>query len=41
MSVVAQIAQYMFRAAERPFGVDDPVATEQHSQPRGEGTRLG
>ena len=31
----------MFRAAEGPFGVDDPVVTGQHSQPRGEGTWLG
>jgi hypothetical protein len=26
-----EIAQYMFRAAERPLGVDDPVVAEQHS----------
>ena len=31
MSVVAEIAQYMFRASERPLGVDDPVVAEQHS----------
>jgi len=41
MSVVAQIAQYMFRAAERPFGVDDPVVAEQHSQPGCVGSRSG
>ncbi len=29
MGVGAEIAQHMFRPAERPFGVDDPVVTEQ------------
>jgi len=41
MSVVAEIAQYMFRAAERPLGVDDPVVAEQHSYPGCEGSRSG
>ena len=29
VGVCAEIAQYMFWAAERLFGVDDPVVTEQ------------
>ena len=29
MGVGAEIAQHMFRSAERPFGVDDPVVAEQ------------
>ena len=37
MSVSAEIAQHVFWPAERPFGVDDPVVTEQYPQPRGEG----
>lgn len=28
MGVGAKIAQYMFRAAERRFGIDDPVVAE-------------
>ncbi len=40
MSVSTEIAQYMFRAAERPFCVDDPVVTEQYPQPGGESARL-
>jgi hypothetical protein len=31
----------MFRTAEGPLGVDDPVVAEQHSQPGSEGARLG
>ncbi len=40
MGVGAEIAQHMFRPAERPLGVDDPVVTEQYPQPRGEGARF-
>ena len=40
MGVGAEIAQHMFRPAERPFGVDDPVVTEQYPQPGGEGARF-
>ncbi len=29
VGVCAEIAQHMFWPAERPFGVDDPVVTEQ------------
>jgi hypothetical protein len=41
MSVSAEIAQHMFWPAERRFGVDNPVVTEQYPQPRGEGARFG
>ena len=40
MGVGAEIAEYMFRAAERPLGVDDPVVAEQYTQPGGEGARI-
>jgi len=30
MGVGAEIAQHMFRAAERRLGVDDPVVSEQY-----------
>ena len=40
MSVSAEIAQHVFWATEGPFGVDNPVVTEQHSQPGGEGARF-
>ncbi len=40
MSVSAEIAQHVFWPAERPFGVDDPVVTEQYPQPCGEGARF-
>jgi hypothetical protein len=40
MGVGAEIAQDMFRAAEGPFGVNDPVVVEQHPQPSSEGARL-
>jgi hypothetical protein len=40
MSVGAEIAQHMFRAAEGRRGVDDPVMTEQHAQPCGKGAWL-
>src|SRR5579872_1613479 len=30
VGVSAEIAQHMFRPAEGPFGVDDPVMTEQY-----------
>ena len=41
MSVCAEIAQHMFRSAERLLGVDDPVVAEQHPQPGSEGARFG
>ena len=41
MSVSTEIAQHMFWPAERRFGVDNPVVTEQYPQPRGEGARFG
>jgi len=41
MGVGAEIAQHMFRSAEGPLGVDDPVVAEQHSQPGGEGAWFG
>ena len=37
MSVCAEITQHMFRSAEGPLGVDDPVVAEQHAQPCSEG----
>jgi len=40
MSVGTKIAQHVFWPAERPFGVDDPVVTEQYPQPCGEGARF-
>ena len=40
MGVGAEIAQHVFWPAERPFGVDDPVVTEQYPQPGGEGARF-
>ncbi len=41
MGVGAEIAQHMFRTAEGPLRVDDPVVAEQHSQPGSKGARLG
>ena len=40
VGVGTEIAQRVFWPAERPFGVDDPVVTEQNPQPRGEGARF-
>ena len=40
MGIVAEIAQRMFRAAEGPFGVHDPVVTEQQPKPGCEGSGL-
>jgi len=40
VGVSAEIAQHVFWPAERPFGVDDPVVTEQYPQLRGEGARF-
>lgn len=40
VGVCAEISQHMFWPAERPFGVNDPVVTEQYPQPRGEGARF-
>jgi hypothetical protein len=41
MGVGTEIAQSMFRAAEGPLGVDDPVVTEQNSEPCSEAAWLG
>src|SRR5580704_11225763 len=41
MGVGAKIAQHMFRTAEGPLGVDNPVVAEQYSQPGRECARLG
>jgi len=40
MGISVEIAQGMFRSAEGPLGVDDPVVTEQDSEPRGEAAWL-
>ena len=40
MSISAEIAQHMFWPAERRFGVDNPVVTEQYPQPCGECARF-
>ena len=40
VGVGAEIAQHMFRPAERRFGVDDPVVAEQEPEPGGEGARF-
>jgi len=40
MGVCAEIAQHMFRSAEGPFRIDNPVVAEQHAQPRCEGAWL-
>ena len=36
MGIRAEVAQGMFRSAEGPLGVDDPVVAEQDSEPGGE-----
>lgn len=41
MGIRAQVAQRVLRAAEGPLGVDDPVVTEQDSEPGGEAAWLG
>jgi hypothetical protein len=41
MSISAEIAHHMFRAAEWRLAVDDPVVAEQYSQPGRECARLG
>ena len=41
VSVVSEITQHVFRSTEWRFGVDDPVLSEQHSQPGREGLRIG
>ncbi len=41
MGVGAKVAQCVFRSAEGPLGVDDPVVTEQDSEPGGEAAWLG
>ena len=40
MGVGAEIAQHMFRPAERPLGVDDPVVSKQDPKPGSEGARF-
>ena len=40
MGVSAEIAQGMFRSAEGTLGVDDPVVTEEDSEPGGEAAWL-
>ena len=40
MGIGAQIAQHMFRPAERPLGVDDPVVAKQDPKPSCEGARF-
>ena len=40
VGVAAEIAQRVFRSAEGRLGIDDPIVTEQRSQPGGEGSRL-
>ena len=39
MGVPAQIAQNVFRATERAFGIDHPIGAKQRTQPSGEGAR--
>jgi hypothetical protein len=41
MGVAAEIVEHLLRAAERPFGVDNPVGLAQWSQMRRERCRLG
>ena len=41
MGVSAEIAQGVLRAAEGSLGIDDPVVTEQDSEPGGEAAWLG
>ena len=36
VGIRAEVAQSVFRSAEGPLGVDDPVAAEQDSEPGGE-----
>ena len=40
VGVAAEIAQRVLRSAEGRLGIDDPVVTEQGSEPRGEGPRF-
>jgi hypothetical protein len=41
MGVSTEVAQGMFRSTEGAFGVDDPVVTEEKSEPVGEAAWLG
>jgi hypothetical protein len=41
VSVVAEIAQDVFRFTEGRIGIDHPVLAEQHSEPGCEGLRIG
>jgi hypothetical protein len=36
VGIATEIAQRVFRSAEGRLGIDDPVVTEQRSQPCGE-----
>jgi len=40
VGISAEIAQHIFWATERRFGVDNPVVTEQYPPPRSEGARF-
>lgn len=40
MGVAAKIVQHIFRATEGPFCIDNPVASEEQSQPGSEGSGL-
>ena len=40
VGVGAEVAQCVFRSAEGALGVDDPVLTEQSSQPPAKGARV-
>ena len=41
VGVRTEVAQGVFRSTEGPLGVDDPVVTEQDSEPGGEAAWLG
>lgn len=41
VSVVAEIAQHVFRSTEGRLGIDHPVLAEQHSERGCEGLRIG
>jgi hypothetical protein len=40
VGIATEIAQRVFRSAEGRLGIDDPVVTEQRSEPGGEGSRF-
>ena len=41
MCVGSEVAQHVFRPAEGPLGVDDPVISKQYPQPCGKDARVG